>query len=107
MNSLAVLVSELQCNTLDSKLIERCGFTESVDDVIDGVMKLKEIKILPFQLDDLYLIAIVHRRDVKSLRDLAPDHLPLLKNIREKGLVSTDALTETTGLSERFLNRRI
>lgn len=46
----------------------------------------------PFQLDDLYLIAIVHRKDVKSLRDLTPDHLPLLRNVREKGLVSAKDL---------------
>lgn len=40
------------------------------------------------QLQDLYLIAIVHRRDVKSLRDLTAEHLPLLTNIRSKGEVS-------------------
>lgn len=40
------------------------------------------------QLDDLYLIAICHRRDIKSLRDLTPEHLPLLRNILREGQVS-------------------
>ncbi|XP_060764297.1 m7GpppX diphosphatase [Neoarius graeffei] len=51
-----------------------------------GFVLLPDFKWDQKQLDDLYLIAIVHRRDVKSLRDLTPDHLPLLRNIREKGL---------------------
>ena len=37
-------------------------------------------------LNDLYLVAIVHRRDLKSLRDLNGDHLSLLKNIKKKGV---------------------
>lgn len=37
------------------------------------------------QLDDLYLIAICHRRGIKSLRDLTPEHLPLLRNILWEG----------------------
>ncbi len=47
----------------------------------------------PLQLQDLYLIAIVHRRDVKSLRDLTSEHLPLLTNIRSKGEVSYETST--------------
>lgn len=39
------------------------------------------------QLDDLYLIAICHRRGIKSLRDLTPEHLPLLRNILQEGQV--------------------
>lgn len=37
------------------------------------------------QLDDLYLIAICHRRGIRSLRDLTPEHLPLLRNILREG----------------------
>lgn len=40
------------------------------------------------QLDDLYLIAICHRRGIRSLRDLTPEHLPLLRNILREGQVS-------------------
>lgn len=43
------------------------------------------------QLYDLYLIALVQRRDVKSLRDLTAEHLPLLKNILQEGKVSARA----------------
>lgn len=32
----------------------------------------------------LYLVAIVRRRDIKSIRDLTGDHLPLLRNLKEK-----------------------
>ncbi|NXU57732.1 DCPS diphosphatase, partial [Turnix velox] len=37
------------------------------------------------QLDDLYLIALVHRRELKSLRDVTGEHLPLLRNILQEG----------------------
>ncbi|XP_076875402.1 m7GpppX diphosphatase [Brachyhypopomus gauderio] len=51
-----------------------------------GFVLLPDFKWDQKQLDDLYLIAIVHRRDLKSLRSLTSDDLPLLRNIREKGL---------------------
>ena len=34
---------------------------------------------------DLYCLAICHRRDVRSLRDLTAEHLPLLYHIRDAG----------------------
>ncbi|KAF9898719.1 hypothetical protein BX616_003687 [Lobosporangium transversale] len=37
-------------------------------------------------LSSLYLLAISQRSDVRSLRDLRPEHLPMLKNIRDKVL---------------------
>ena len=45
-----------------------------------------------YQVDDLYLIAIVHPRDIKSLRDLTSEHLPLLQNIFQKGKVRSICL---------------
>ena len=36
-------------------------------------------------VDDLYCLAICHRRDVRSLRDLTAAHLPLLRHILAKG----------------------
>ncbi|XP_062870737.1 m7GpppX diphosphatase-like [Trichomycterus rosablanca] len=51
-----------------------------------GFVLLPDFKWDQKQLEDLYLIAIVHRRDLKSLRDLTPDNLPLLRNILEKGV---------------------
>ncbi|KAJ8910853.1 hypothetical protein NQ315_015589, partial [Exocentrus adspersus] len=38
------------------------------------------------EIDTLYLLAVVNRRNIKSLRDLTDEHLPLLKNIKEKGI---------------------
>lgn len=37
------------------------------------------------QVDKLYCLAIVHARNVRSLRDLRAEHLPLLRNILAKG----------------------
>lgn len=45
------------------------------------------IPLLTFQLDDLYLLAIVNRSDLKSLRDLTSEHVPLLQNVFQKGKV--------------------
>lgn len=39
-------------------------------------------------IDTLYLLAIINKRHVKSIRDLTNAHLPLLKNIQKKGVVS-------------------
>ncbi|KAJ8964104.1 hypothetical protein NQ314_005129 [Rhamnusium bicolor] len=39
-------------------------------------------------VDTLYLLAIINKRNIKSLRDLTQEHLPLLRNIKEKGIVS-------------------
>ncbi|KAJ8342503.1 hypothetical protein SKAU_G00324310 [Synaphobranchus kaupii] len=50
-----------------------------------GFVLLPDFKWDQKQLDDLYLIAIVHRRDIKSLRDLTSEHIPLLSNIRKGG----------------------
>ncbi|CRK92696.1 CLUMA_CG006344, isoform A [Clunio marinus] len=38
------------------------------------------------QIETLYLLAIVMRKDIKSIRDLDSNHLPLLENIRSKSL---------------------
>ncbi|XP_074530993.1 m7GpppX diphosphatase [Halichoeres trimaculatus] len=56
-----------------------------------GFVLLPDFKWDQKQLDDLYLIAIAHCRDIKSLRDLESEHLPLLKNILQKG---KEAITE-------------
>jgi len=41
------------------------------------------------KINELYLLAIVKKRNIKSLRDLTAEHLPLLKNILNKGSVCT------------------
>ncbi|KAI6661798.1 M7GpppX diphosphatase-like [Oopsacas minuta] len=52
----------------------------------------------------LYLLAIVMRRDIKSIRDLTKEHLPLLKNIRSKSLAF---ITEKWGYSQREIRSYI
>uniref|UniRef100_A0A8C8SRX8 m7GpppX diphosphatase n=1 Tax=Pelusios castaneus TaxID=367368 RepID=A0A8C8SRX8_9SAUR len=54
-------------------------------DPSNGFVLLPDFKWNQKQLDDLYLIAICHRRGIKSLRDLTSEHLPLLKNILQEG----------------------
>lgn len=39
-------------------------------------------------IDTLYLLAIINKRNIKSIRDLTEEHLTLLKNIQKKGIVS-------------------
>ncbi|PNF42750.1 hypothetical protein B7P43_G13611 [Cryptotermes secundus] len=51
-----------------------------------GFILLPDLKWDGKQIEDLYLVAIVHQRGIKSLRDLNSCHLPLLKNIKGKGI---------------------
>ncbi|XP_056295506.1 m7GpppX diphosphatase [Pseudoliparis swirei] len=71
-------------NILDKKAeTERIVFEDPDPDV--GFLLLPDLKWDQKQVDDLYLIAIVNQRDIKSLRDLTSEHLPLLQNIFQKG----------------------
>ena len=54
-----------------------------------GFILLPDMKWDGHQIEDLYLVAIVHTRSLRSLRDLTDKHLPLLRNIRDKGTVRT------------------
>lgn len=53
-----------------------------------GFILLPDMKWTGEQMEDLYLQAIVRRRDLTSIRDLRGNHIPLLKNIMKKGTVS-------------------
>ncbi|KAK7921768.1 hypothetical protein WMY93_008670 [Mugilogobius chulae] len=71
-------------NILEKKAeAERIVFEDP--DPKTGFVLLPDFKWNQKQVDDLYLIAISHVRDVKSLRDLTSEHLPLLRNILHKG----------------------
>ncbi|NXJ11383.1 DCPS diphosphatase, partial [Odontophorus gujanensis] len=61
----------------------------------NGFVLVPDFKWNQNQLEDLYLIALVHRRDVKSLRDLTAEHLPLLRNILQEG---KEAVTKRFGV---------
>ncbi|XP_064424820.1 m7GpppX diphosphatase isoform X2 [Latimeria chalumnae] len=71
-------------NILDKKA-EADRIVYENPDPENGFILIPDFKWNQKQLDDLYLIAICHRRGVKSLRDLTADHLTLLKNILQEG----------------------
>lgn len=71
-------------NILDKKAeADRIVFENP--DPLDGFVLIPDLKWNQQQLDDLYLIAICHRRGIRSLRDLTVEHLPLLRNILREG----------------------
>ncbi|UYV66967.1 DCPS [Cordylochernes scorpioides] len=65
-----------------------------------GFVLLPDMKWNQSQLENLYLLAICHRRDLRSLRDLTAEHLPLLRNIRDK---ATAAIVDKYGISSSRL----
>ncbi|KAM7138089.1 m7GpppX diphosphatase [Macrochelys suwanniensis] len=65
-------------------------------DSSNGFVLIPDFKWNQKQLDDLYLIAICHRRGIKSLRDLTAEHLPLLRNILQEG---KDAILKRFGVA--------
>ncbi|CAH1099186.1 unnamed protein product [Psylliodes chrysocephalus] len=70
-------------NILEHKSeVERIHFEDA--DPINGFIMVPDLK-WNGEIDSLYLLAIINRRDIKSIRDLTDEHLPLLKNIKEKG----------------------
>ncbi|KAF8970508.1 hypothetical protein BGZ46_010482 [Entomortierella lignicola] len=54
------------------------------EDPDTGFIILPDSKWDKRTLSSLYLLAISQRSDVRSLRDLKKEHLPMLKNIRDK-----------------------
>ncbi|XP_050031163.2 m7GpppX diphosphatase [Dermacentor andersoni] len=49
-----------------------------------GFILLPDMKWDTKQPENLYVLAICHKRGIRSLRDLKPNHLPLLRNVNEK-----------------------
>ena len=66
---------------------ERIVFEDTDPDI--GFILLPDMKWDRKDLNSLYLVAIVNKHGIKSLRDLDEGSLPLLKNVRDKGLVSS------------------
>ncbi|KAL1124635.1 hypothetical protein AAG570_001259 [Ranatra chinensis] len=71
-------------NILDHKKEEERIIFED-DDPEKGFILLPDIKWDGKQVDSLYLLCIVRKRGIRSLRDLNGEHLPLLINIKDKG----------------------
>lgn len=57
-------------------------------DPINGFILIPDLKWDCRTISNLYLTGIVFARDIKSLRDLTADHLPLLNNILVNGSAS-------------------
>lgn len=72
---------------------DRIVFEDPSDDT--GFILLPDLKWDGKTLEQLYLLALVRPRGIKSLRDLTAEHLPLLRNIKERG---TRAIRERYGI---------
>lgn len=53
-----------------------------------GFTLLPDLKWDGESKESLYLLAIVRKRGIRSIRDLTAEHLPLLRNVLKKGTVS-------------------
>lgn len=72
-------------NVLDHQQeVERIVFEDPCEKL--GFILLPDLKWDGVTLETLYLLAITRERNIKSLRDLTDEHLPLLYNIRDKGI---------------------
>lgn len=69
---------------------DRIIFEDPDKDV--GFILLPDLKWDGKTLETLYAVAIVHRMNLQSIRSLNADHLPLLRNIREKGVAAINRL---------------
>ncbi|XP_035225122.1 m7GpppX diphosphatase-like [Stegodyphus dumicola] len=74
-------------NILEHKSeVERIVFEDPDPEI--GFILVPDLKWDESISDYIYLIAIPHKKNIKSLRDLTASHLPLLNNIRSKSLVA-------------------
>lgn len=77
---------------------DRIVFEDPSDEI--GFILLPDLKWDGKTLEQLYLLALVRPRGIKSLRDLTGEHLPLLRNIKERG---TAAIRERYGIEANRL----
>nr|CAG4644810.1 EOG090X06NK [Leptodora kindtii] len=76
-------------NILDGrKEADRIIFNDP--DLETGFVLLPDMKWDCKTTTNLYLVAIVRKRGIKSLRDIRAEHLPLLENIMKKGCVAIE-----------------
>lgn len=71
------------------KEVERMIFEDA--DAVDGFVMHPDLKWDAKDASALYCLAIVHRRDLRSMRELRGEHLPLLRNLRDKGCAAIEA----------------
>lgn len=73
-------------NILNGKSeVERVIFRD--DDPETGFVLVPDLKWDQKELENLYVLAIVKRRGILTLRDLRAEHLPMLRNILDTGKV--------------------
>lgn len=65
--------------------VERVIFEDP--DMKTGFVLVPDMKWDGKQLEDLYVVALVQDRSLHSIRSLTAEHIPLLENIQQKGLV--------------------
>ncbi|XP_066940346.1 m7GpppX diphosphatase [Macrobrachium rosenbergii] len=56
----------------------------------NGFILVPDLKWTGEQVENLYLQAIIHRRDITCIRDLRACHIPLLKNVLNKGMAAIE-----------------
>jgi len=77
---------------------ERIVYEDSDEDT--GFILLPDLKWDGKTMENLYLVAIIKKHGIKSIRDLNADHIPLLKNIQAKSL---KAISDTYGVDAHSL----
>ena len=69
--------------------VERIIFEDP--DMETGFILVPDMKWDGKQLEDLYVVALVQDRSLHSIRCLTAEHIPLLENVQQKGLVCITA----------------
>ncbi|CAM0138229.1 hypothetical protein VKS41_001470 [Umbelopsis sp. WA50703] len=87
-------------NILDGTAESERVLLREDQDISTGFLLLPDMKWDLRTMDSLYLVVLVLRRDLRSIRDLDSSHLVLLKNIREK---VGDFVTTTYGVQRDSL----
>uniref|UniRef100_A0A182PM18 m7GpppX diphosphatase n=1 Tax=Anopheles epiroticus TaxID=199890 RepID=A0A182PM18_9DIPT len=67
---------------------ERIVYEDPCDE--NGFILLPDLKWDGKTVEQLYLLAVVRRRDIRSLRDLTAAHLPLLRNVQQQGIAAIE-----------------
>ena len=62
------------------------------EDLVNGFVILPDLKWNSSDLNSLYLVAIVRQGGLHSVRDLRREHVPLLRDIQQKGKVQNKIL---------------
>ena len=77
-------------NILEHKTeVERIVFEDQCKS--NGFILLPDMKWDGKTIENLYLLAIIHQKQIGSLRDLDNSHIKLLENVRDKSIAAIEA----------------